>query len=231
MNYYLILGIDSDASEAEIKDAYRHLVLKYHPDHFGEDSSSFLKIQEAYQVLSDPELKRRYDQSLATAKPRSSHPNRRMPGRYPQEAEPLIPGAGSSSTESVSLSGSFETYSPSFSEIFDRILTNFGHGMKPKSERMEELKVKVTLNSSQAASGGSIKLSMPIRIECPLCEGTGYVGFWECHRCLSYGFIDTDLPLIVSYPGGIQNTYSKSLSLNRFGIDNFFLTVFFQVTE
>jgi DnaJ-class molecular chaperone len=42
MNYYLILGIEADASKAEIKEAYRKMVQKFHPDHFGEDSSPFL---------------------------------------------------------------------------------------------------------------------------------------------------------------------------------------------
>jgi DnaJ-class molecular chaperone len=231
MNYYVILGIDTDASKAEIKEAYRKLVQKYHPDHFGEDSSPFLRIQEAYQVLSDPARKRQYDQSLARPKPQSKPINNRMTGRYAREPEPLIPDKRSIRHDPISLSRSFETYSPSFDEIFDRLFTNFGQGIRQKSERMEELKVEVTINPDQAASGGTIKLIVPVRIQCPLCYGVGMVGFWECHRCAGVGIVAADIPLIVSYPAGIRSIFSKSLSLNKFGIDNLYLTVNLHVSE
>ena len=81
MNYYFILGIDTDATDTEIKDAYRKLVLKYHPDHFGDDSSPFLKIQEAYQVLSNPDLKRKYDNSLLRLEHQARPVKSRRPGR------------------------------------------------------------------------------------------------------------------------------------------------------
>ena len=229
MNFYVILGIDSDASMAEIKDAYRKLVLKYHPDHFGDDSSPFLKIQEAYQVLSNPELKRKYDQSLRGRKSRVRMTRSRRPGSYSQQPEPLIPENRSVEPEPISLSQSFDTYSPSFDEIIDRFFTNFGHRFQQKSERTNELRIEVTISPQQAASGGSVRVLIPARILCPLCHGTGFVGFWECHKCLTIGFIDTELPLIVSYPAGIKTTLNKSLSLSQFGIHNYYLTVSFRV--
>lgn len=60
-NYYDILGIDKTASEDDIKKAYRKLALKYHPDR-GGDQEKFKEVNEAYQVLSSPEKKARYDQ-------------------------------------------------------------------------------------------------------------------------------------------------------------------------
>ncbi len=229
MNYYVILGIDFDASDAEIKDAYRKLVLKYHPDHFGEDSSPFLKIQEAYQVLSNPELKRKYDQSLIIQKPQAPAQRNRRSGSFSQEPEPLIPEKRSVEPEPISLSQSFQTYFPSLDEIFNRFLSNFEQDFQQKSERTEELRIAFSISSHQAALGGSVRLLIPVRIPCPLCQGTGFVGFWECHRCLSLGSIDTELPLVVSYPAGIKNTFNKSLSLSQFGIHNYYLTVSFRV--
>jgi len=65
-DYYKMLGLNRDASEDEIKRAYRQLALKYHPDHHPDDPESeeiFKKIGEAYAVLSDPERRKEYDWS------------------------------------------------------------------------------------------------------------------------------------------------------------------------
>jgi curved DNA-binding protein len=64
-DYYKALGVDRKASEAEIKSAYRKLALKYHPDRNPDDKQAeekFKEINEAYQVLSNPESRARYDQ-------------------------------------------------------------------------------------------------------------------------------------------------------------------------
>jgi curved DNA-binding protein len=65
-DYYQILGLNRDASEDEIKKAYRKLALKYHPDHHPDDPGSeekFKKINEAYAVLGDPEKRKEYEYS------------------------------------------------------------------------------------------------------------------------------------------------------------------------
>lgn len=63
-DFYKTLGISKDASSEEIKKAYRKLALKYHPDRGGgeEASKEFKKVNEAYQVLSDPQKRSQYDQ-------------------------------------------------------------------------------------------------------------------------------------------------------------------------
>ncbi len=60
-DYYLILGIASDASQTDIKDAYRRLAKTYHPDHYQGNSRPFQDIQEAYDVLSDPDRRKTHD--------------------------------------------------------------------------------------------------------------------------------------------------------------------------
>jgi len=64
-DYYEILGVNKTASESEIKKAYRQMALKYHPDKNPDDKEAeekFKEAAEAYEVLSNPEKKTRYDQ-------------------------------------------------------------------------------------------------------------------------------------------------------------------------
>lgn len=76
-DYYQILGIGSQASDAEIKKAYRKLAVKYHPDKNPVDSTDelFKEINEAYEVLSDPEKKHRYDsgENILKSPPTTQH--------------------------------------------------------------------------------------------------------------------------------------------------------------
>ncbi|MFQ5677026.1 MAG: J domain-containing protein [bacterium] len=60
-NYYLVLGIHTDATQDEIKSAYRKQVKQLHPDHYGEDSKPFLELREAYDVLGEPQSRQAYD--------------------------------------------------------------------------------------------------------------------------------------------------------------------------
>ncbi|MFP6892037.1 MAG: DnaJ domain-containing protein, partial [Nitrospinota bacterium] len=64
-DYYEILGVARDSGESDIKKAYRHLAMKYHPDRNPDDpkaEEAFKEASEAYQVLSDSEKRARYDQ-------------------------------------------------------------------------------------------------------------------------------------------------------------------------
>src|ERR1700688_1059234 len=90
-DYYKTLGVDRKASEADIKSAYRKLARKYHPDvnpNNKKAEAQFKEDNEAYQVLSDPEKRRKYDQlgavwSTGSIRKRSCAATRRARVRVP----------------------------------------------------------------------------------------------------------------------------------------------------
>src|SRR3954453_21696367 len=67
INYYKVLGVPRNASQSEIKNAYRTLAKERHPDHAGGSETEFSRLQEAHAVLSDPSRRLQHDQDLDLA--------------------------------------------------------------------------------------------------------------------------------------------------------------------
>lgn len=113
-DYYLVLGITADASQTDIKDAYRRLAKAYHPDHYKGSHQTFQAIQEAYSVLSDPARRRRHDSRTGQRKagPRQTRV-------FSQFLEPLVPEPSSKPFSRQSRPGGVHPYHP-FSRIFSR---------------------------------------------------------------------------------------------------------------
>ena len=81
-NYYILLGIKNTASQEEIKLAFRNLAKKYHPDinhHDQETETIFKEIQEAYEILSDVEKRKKYDLKFSYASNYQQIKNKRYP--------------------------------------------------------------------------------------------------------------------------------------------------------
>ena len=233
-NYYLVLGIPSEATPDDIKDAYRKLVKEFHPDHYGGDNHSpFLDIQEAYSVLSDPSKRRVHDLEVLIQKdklrPRYAESIQSGPGR---QVEPLIPGQQQPlNLEAASLARSFHTYQSSFDELFDKIFSNFSQTPGPKSEHPENLNVVITLTPLQAFQGGRIKITLPAQLKCPACSGQGWVGMYECRLCRGQGVVSGEYPVMISYPSGISDHHLVQLPLDTHGMKNLYLTVHFRISE
>ena len=206
-NYYLILGISTNASPEDIKAAFRHRALELHPDKSGLNSSPFIEAQEAYATLSDPQRRRAYDRQL----------------RQP----PVEPVTG---FHDISLD-QFGTYSPSFDELLHRLWSNFLGVSRPKSETLESLTLEVILDPEEARTGGRVRVEIPAQVACPTCAGHGHVAGYECRRCAGRGALTGEYPVDVEYPSGIRDGYVMRLSLDRFGIRNFYLTVQFRVSR
>lgn len=149
-DHYEVLGVHRNASDIEIKKAYRKLALRYHPDRNPNDSSAearFKEIAEAYEVLSDPSKRARYDQF--------GHGADRGFGSYSN--------------------GGFEFRSnvdDLFSEIFGDI---FGQrrARGPRPERGSDLRYNLTLDFEEAVFGCTREIEIPVRRTCPECQGSG----------------------------------------------------------
>ena len=183
-NYYLILRLAPEATSEQIRSAYRRRALELHPDLTGFGSGRFLELQEAYDVLSDPVRRQIYDRKAEEI------PIRRMDAKRPPEtviprghrAEPLVTDRPTREFDDISLFGSFETFSPSLDEVFERLWSNFNLRTRPKAERLESLNVEVPLSPQRAFAGGEVRIMVPAREVCPACDGHGSIGPYECSR-------------------------------------------------
>lgn len=232
-DYYLILGITSDATLDDIKDAYRRLAKEFHPDHYGDNHSPFLAVQEAYSILSDPIKRQTHDLEVLSQKKKlklqygksiKSGPERKVEPLIPEQEHPMDLGT-------ASLSRSFHTYRLSFDELFHRTFSNFRQTSRPKSEHLENLNVVIPLTPEQAFRGGQIQVALPAQLKCPSCSGQGWVGPYECWRCRGEGILSGEYPVMISYPPDISDNHVVRMPLNTHGIRNFYLTVHFRVSE
>jgi molecular chaperone DnaJ len=231
-NYYVLLGLTADASREDIKAAFRRRALELHPDRSGLESGPFQEVQEAYSVLGDPERRQHYDRERT---PRAVSRQRPAPApeplrRRPRRAEPFRRAHASAGLPDVSLMESFETYHPSFAEIFDRFWSNFADVARPKSEGLESLTLEVPLSSQEAARGGQVRVWIPARASCPACGGHGQVGLYQCWQCEGHGALTAEYPIEVGYPARLPDGYAVQVPLSRFGIQNLYLTVLFRLS-
>lgn len=222
-SYFAILEVTSNATPAEVHSAYRRLAKAYHPDHYRGGGEPFRQIQEAYAILGDPVKRRAYEKTLSNIRVRRPSAIRSHPA-----PEPLIPESGPVDMGSISPIRSFESFAPSFDEIFDWLWSNFSSVEPTKSGRIQNLTLDVPLTRDQALSGGNVRVMVPARTICPTCGGYGHVGFYDCHRCAGEGAISGEVPISVSFPPGLTKDHSVVIPLDRLGIKNLHFTVQFR---
>jgi molecular chaperone DnaJ len=168
-DYYEILGVDRGVAEADLKKAYRKLALKYHPDrNEGDDSAAgaFKEAAEAYEVLSDPEKRRVYDQfGRDGLKGRGFASG----GHDPRDIFESIFGAGGGG-----LGDLFEGF--------------FGGGSRSSGPRQgSHLRVSVRIPLSEAATGTTRTITLNRNEHCETCDGSGAKKGTSPETCSSCG--------------------------------------------
>jgi molecular chaperone DnaJ len=157
-NYYDILGVSKDASQEEIKKAYRKLALKYHPDKNQGDqkaSDTFKQVSEAYEVLSDEKKRKIYDQ-------------------YGEEGIKAQSGAGGGAGFS-SMEEALRTFMGAFgggSSIFDNFFGQEGPGAHYAQQGANK-KISVTVTFEEAAKGAQKEAIISTLVNCSDCGGSG----------------------------------------------------------
>lgn len=155
-DYYEVLGVQKGASDDEIKKAYRKTAKKYHPDLHPDDKEAeekFKECNEAYEVLSDPQKKARYDQfGFAGVDP-----------NY---------GAGQGGAGGYGFDGDIDL-GDIFSSFFGGGFGGFG-GRNPNApQRGRDIQITVSLTFEEAAKGCKKEVEVPKVEDCSECGGTG----------------------------------------------------------
>lgn len=210
-NYYVVLGVQRDATPRRIRRAYLDLAKRYHPDVIGESGKeSFQEIREAYETLSDPGKRSAYNHVLNEAEARE----RRL--RSARPAETLA-------AEPMSLFHGEARYQPSHAALFDQILRSFmGIGI-PKSERREGLNLEVILTPEEASRGVTLPVGVPTFHVCPFCDGTGREWVLPCAYCQEKGVVEREETVRVRIPPMVRPGTVFELPLEGMGIHNLYL--------
>ena len=168
LDYYKVLGVPREAGEKEIKDAFRRLAMKYHPDRNKEAGAEarFKEVAEAYAVLSDPAKRRDYDRSG-------------FAGVADFSREDLFGGINfddifAGSEPGFGPAGGFGSF-----DLFDRLSRRAATG----PVRGDNIKLDLWVSLARVASGGEEKLSFTRNTVCAVCGGNGAKSGTALHRC------------------------------------------------
>ncbi|MFZ5634737.1 MAG: DnaJ C-terminal domain-containing protein [Bacillota bacterium] len=194
-DYYEILGVGRNATEKEIKAAYRKLARQWHPDlHTGKDKAmaeeKFKQINEAYEVLSDPEKRAKYDRLGSN-------------WRAGQDFRPP-PDMGDFQFYTGTGAGGFSD----FFEILFGGGSPFGRTARAARRgplRGQDVESELELTLEEAYRGGEKSLQLSTREVCPVCGGDGYNNNSFCNRCGGTGLTSETKTLSVKIPPGVRD--------------------------
>ncbi len=148
-DFYKILGVERNASDAEIKKSYRSLAMKHHPDRNADNpeaaEAKFKQIKEAYEVLSDPKKRSTYDQFGHAGIDQSMGGGRG--------------GAGD--------------FGDIFGDMFGDIFGGRRGGGQQNAQRGSDLRYNLEISLEEAVNGTEQKIRIPVLVTCDTCSGSG----------------------------------------------------------
>jgi molecular chaperone DnaJ len=152
--YYEILGVPADASDREIKEAYRLLARKIHPDVCGEAGTEdrFKQVNEAYRILSDPGERGRYDAL--------GHENYRLYRSGPHVSPPGARGPAG-----------FQGFGDAFDLFFAEKAWGSPRAFRPKA--LSDILIRLEVTLEEAVLGSGKEVMVPYAVLCRACGGTG----------------------------------------------------------
>ncbi|WP_052847703.1 molecular chaperone DnaJ [Streptomyces avicenniae] len=175
-DYYKVLGVPRDATEAEIKKAYRKLARENHPDANRGDTASedrFKDVSEAYDVLGDAKRRKEYDEARALFGSGGFRPGGAgggPGGQFNFDLSDLFGGAqpppGGGTT------GGAGGFGGGIGDVFGGLF-NRGTGTRTAPRRGQDIESEVTLSFTEAVSGATVPLRMSSSAACKACQGTG----------------------------------------------------------
>jgi molecular chaperone DnaJ len=201
-DYYSILGISRSATDKDIKAAYRRLARVHHPDvNPGNKSSEdrFKEINRAYEVLSDPEARKKYDQYGEGWQDAD---------RYAEAARQQSTGGGWNFNQQPGGGQAFRFEGEDLESIFGDILGSRtgGYGRRtPRARRGQDIEYPIEISLEEAYNGTVRNISVQSEVPCSACRGTGRIQNLPCSVCRGAGVVPQVKRLEVKIPAGVNN--------------------------
>ena len=217
-DFYKTLGVEPTASEEEIKKAFRKLARQYHPD-VNKDSVSieiFKTIKEAYEVLTDPQEKIRYDQikgfNSFGQKTNKAQAKKAYSGEEKKQYSPP-PGAQTKAEQHKNQQESKEPFSKVFNDILEGLFTNEKtqdqskqeQKIKHKPEQGKDITMKVRISYLESLNGTNRKVNILHTEKCPNCQGKKFINGALCPFCRGRGEVSLHKKLNVRIPPNVTS--------------------------
>ncbi|UCH51659.1 MAG: DnaJ domain-containing protein [Chloroflexota bacterium] len=197
-DYYSVLGVGRSAPDKEIKQAYRRLARKYHPDVNPGDKAAeakFKEVNEAYEVLSDPEKRKKYDQF----------------GDQWQYAEQFAKAGRGTQWDFGKGGGTYTTFDfgdlGDLGDLFGGVFRGFGGrtGTARAPTRPSSIEHPVEVTLEEAYQGTKRVLQIQAEEPCSACGGSGRVGRGRCSNCGGAGRLLRPKRIEVKIPPGVRD--------------------------
>jgi molecular chaperone DnaJ len=172
---YKVLGVPKDATEAEIKKAYRKLAREYHPDANKGDPNAeerFKEISEANDVLADAKRRKEYDEARALFGNGGFRPGPGAGGgSFNFDLGDLFGGAPAGGGGGAD--GGAGGFGGGLGDVFGGLFNRGGPGVRTQPRRGQDVESEVTLSFTEAVDGATVPLRMSSAAACKACSGTG----------------------------------------------------------